>query len=386
MTYMNTKEKKDATGVQESWAEVVKKTMPGVPVVISPIGAGSGIVIGKDGLILTNKHVIEYGKNARLRFRSGEYPAVVVKVSDDSDLAIIKTYGTPEELGCVLKIESEESGPGTEVIVLGHPGDYEGTVTRGIVSAIREQRFDPHPPQDYLQIDAAINPGNSGGPVINSSCNIVGLSTWKRMDHESVGFCIPANRLQKFIDKTLKEIDEGKIEIPTAFEVASLPFEPEPLQSMKYIINDCMCKVTEVDRKEGDPEEMYSWLLKTEQGAELNVTYIDPCESNPDGYLSIRFCAIPEPLQLTLNNVSVLQALLTHNYATVRSKFAISDNGAVELVIERNADALDPIEVRQCVNEMIFETNRICDVVLYLREYGKTPIPPSCLADLLPGQ
>jgi hypothetical protein len=370
--------------VQENWAEVVKKTMPGVPVVISPIGAGSGIVIGKDGLILTNKHVIEYGKNARLRFRSGEYPAVVVKVSDDSDLAIIKTYGTPEELECVLTIESEESGPGTEVIVLGHPGDYEETVTRGIVSAIREHRFDPHPPQDYLQIDAAINPGNSGGPVVNRSGKIVGLSTWKRMDHESVGFGIPAKRLHEFIDATTKEIDDGKIEIPTAHEVASLRFDPVPLQSIKTAIYGCMCKVTEVDRKDDDPEEMYSWLLKTEMGAELNVTYIDPCESSPNGYLSIRFCAIPEPLQLTLNSVSVLQALLTHNYATVRSKFAISDNGAVELVIERNADALDPIEVCQCVNEMIVETNRICDVILYLREYGKTPIPPSSLADLLP--
>ena len=206
------------------------------------------------------------------------------------------------------------------------------------------------------------------------------------MDNESVGFCIPANRLQKFIDKTLKEIEEGKIEIPTAHEVASLPFDPVPLQSIKSAIYGCMCKVTEVDRKDDDPEEMYRWLLKTDHGAELNVTYIDPCESSPCGYLSIRFFAIPEPSQLTLNNVSVLQALLTHNHVTTRSKFAISDNGGVELVIERNADALDPMEVCQCVNEMIFEINRISDVILYLREYGKTPIPPSCLADLLPSQ
>ena len=352
------------------WAGVVRKVMPSVPVVISPVGAGSGVVVREDGLVLTNRHVVEHGTAARLRFRSGEYPAVVVKIAEDRDLALVKTYGKPVELVNPLRFDVQSTGPGTAILAVGHPSDYEETVTRGIVSAIREVSLDPYPPQRYLQLDAAINPGNSGGPVLDNDGEVIGLATWKRLDGESLGFAIPADRITEFLTATLTEIDSGDIEIPTAQEVAAMPFSPTPLQSVISAI-DAFSGQTRVkppaeDDTPADPN-LREWILTTDSKAELLVRFIQPNESVAGGYLAVEFCAVSKSKPSLLQDHRVLQSLLRHNDDTFSAKFLLRSNGDIVLAAERSAIDLDPSEARQVIAEVMHETNRLVDSILGIR-------------------
>lgn len=349
------------------WASVVRRTMPSVPVVLSPIGSGSGVVVREDGLVLTNRHVVEHGRAARLRFRSGEYPAVVVKVAEDRDLALVKTYGRPVELANPLAFDAKPAGPGTAVLAVGHPSDYEETVTRGIVSAIRSVKIDPYPEQTYLQLDAAINPGNSGGPVLDQDGEVIGLATWKRLDGESLGFAIPTERILEFLHTTLDELDAGELELPSAQEVAAIPFDPTPLQSIESAIAAYPGPVQRLDRADGDSEHMHQWSLETARKAPLTVRYLDPHDLMPMGCLQVEFLAIPQAQPWLLQNHQVLQALLRHNDTTFAAKFLIRPNGDVVLATERRALDLDPGEARRAIGEVMGEADQLVDQVLALR-------------------
>ncbi len=376
------------TAAPGDWAGVVRKVMPSVPVVISPVGAGSGVVVREDGLVLTNRHVVEHGTTARLRFRSGEYPAVVVKIAEDRDLALVKTYGTPVELVNPLRFDVESAGPGTAILAVGHPSDYEETVTRGIVSAIREVSLDPYPSQRYLQLDAAINPGNSGGPVLDNDGELIGLATWKRLGGESLRFPVPPDRITEFLIATLTEIDSGEIEIPTAQEVAAMPFSPTPLQSVISAIDAFPGKVRikppAEDETPVDPN-LREWLLTTDRKAELLVRFIQPNESLTGGYLAVEFCAVGNSQISLLQDHRVLQSLLRYNDDTFSTKFLIRSNGDIILAAERSAIDLDPSEARQAIAEVIHETDRMVDSILGLRQINNAGPRLSDLKDFKGG-
>ena len=370
--------------VTETWADVVKKTMPGVPVILTPTGSGSGIVVREDGLILTNKHVVSDGKVARLRFKNGEYPAVVIKESEKFDLAILKTYGSPEELKSIFVFDTAEADSGSEILVLGHPRGFEQTVTRGIISAYRDLKVLDMPSQRYLQVDAAINGGNSGGPIINKHGKAVGVSTFVWRDNESLGFGVPAVSAQQFLDQTFEEVDSVVIKMPTEKDVASLGFDPDPLKSLQAYFVELPLKVDELDREKCDSKNHYSWKLKTPTSEDIIVDYIDPNEDMPLGKLVFTLTVVPEPSQTFLRSVHVLQSLLTYNATTNRAKFAIDDSGRVDLIISRNAEGLDPVEIIYCVDEMIEEAEKLGTVVTNLREYGAKPFTLGQLGDFLP--
>ncbi|MFM1833435.1 MAG: hypothetical protein RLZZ461_1751 [Planctomycetota bacterium] len=349
------------------WAAVVRRVMPSVPVVLSPIGSGSGVVVREDGFILTNRHVVEHGTATRLRFRSGEYPAVVVKVAEDRDLALLKTYGKPVELAGPIAFDTRPVGPGTAVLAVGHPGDYEETVTRGIVSAAREVRIDPYPPQTYLQLDAAINPGNSGGPVLDRDGEVVGLATWKRTDGESLGFAIPADRIVEFLNATLDQIDAGEIELPSPQDVAALPFDPTPMQSIDAAISGFPGEVTKLEPAENAPPHLHRWTLRTDKGAEIAVNFVEPHDSFPLGCLQVEFEAVPGAQPWVLQDHRVLQALLRHNDSTFAAKFLLRSNGHIVLATERRAIDLDPSEARDAIGEVISEAHRLVAELMNLR-------------------
>lgn len=354
------------------WAGVARQTMPSVPVVLSPVGTGSGVVVREDGFVLTNRHVVEHGKAARLRFRSGEYPAVVVRVAEDRDLALVKTYGRPVELTNPLRFDVATAGPGTAVLAVGHPTDYEETVTRGIVSATRSVKIDPYPEQTYLQLDAAINPGNSGGPVLDRDGEVIGLATWKRLDGESLGFAIPAERIVDFLRSTFEAIDSGEIELPPAQEVATLPFDPTPLQSISSAIEafpgEAKPKPPEPDAPV-DPN-LREWNLRTAR-ADFQVRFVDPNEHVPMGLLLVEFVAVPGAQPWLLQDHRVLQSLLRHNDGTYAAKFLLRPNGDVVLATERTAIDLDPSEARGAIGEIMSEVDRSAAQIMALRNLNE---------------
>ncbi|QXC60440.1 trypsin-like peptidase domain-containing protein [Aquihabitans sp. G128] len=166
-------------------------------------GAGSGVVISKDGLILTNAHVIESaGGNISVRFSDGQTSeATLVGASTTEDVALLQVQRsdlTPATLG-----SSANLLVGDNVVAIGNAlalGD-DPSVTSGIVSAKNRSINDGKISLDHLiQTDAAINPGNSGGPLVNAAGEVVGINTAIIQGSQNVGFSLAIDEVRKVVE------------------------------------------------------------------------------------------------------------------------------------------------------------------------------------------
>jgi serine protease Do len=144
-------------------------------------GTGTGVVIDKDGHILTNYHVISGASTIEVLFSDGSTASAELVGEDKAnDLAVIKVTSSdvnlvPAELG-----DSDALRPGDEVLAIGNPFSLEGTLTQGIVSAVNRTYAtgsSTRPIRGMIQTDAAVNPGNSGGPLLNCRGQVVGINT-----------------------------------------------------------------------------------------------------------------------------------------------------------------------------------------------------------------
>ena len=165
-------------------------------------GAGSGIIITKDGYILTNNHVIvddngEIADTITVRLTTGkEYAAEVIGTDSDSDIAVIKIDGGEESFPCAVMGNSDKLAVGEEVIAVGNPlGELGGTVTNGIISALDREVNVDGTLMNLMQTNAAINPGNSGGGLFNMAGELIGVVNAKSSGTgiEGLGFAIPIN-------------------------------------------------------------------------------------------------------------------------------------------------------------------------------------------------
>lgn len=181
-----------------STSDIAKKIAPAV-VVIRGTGesggtVGSGFLISADGKIATNLHVIRDLQRGGVQLSSGEVfdSFTVVAFDERRDLAIIQVPGfdTPSvELG-----NSNETQTGESVVAVGSPRGLGGSVTAGVVSAIRDDPVGRG--FKLIQTDAAINPGNSGGPLVNSKGQAVGVIVAKLKESENLNFAIPINYIR----------------------------------------------------------------------------------------------------------------------------------------------------------------------------------------------
>lgn len=171
---------------------------------------GSGFIIKKNGLILTNNHVIEKADKIIVRLSDeSEFEAKVIGRDEKTDLALIKI--TDHRTFPVVRLgDSDQLDVGEWVIAIGNPFGLEQTVTVGIVSA--KGRAIGHGPFDnYIQTDASINPGNSGGPLFNIKGEVVGINTAINPSGQGIGFAIPINQVKKLLDplETYGKISRG---------------------------------------------------------------------------------------------------------------------------------------------------------------------------------
>ena len=185
-----------------SLAEIIERIQEGVVQVTAGGGGGSGFVIGADGLVITNEHVVSGESNVNVWLTNGRrYPARVLESDAASDLALLQMTGG----GRFYAMSVGGGSPvrmGDEVLALGFPvADRIGTdltVTRGIISSLRTVAG-----VQMLQTDAAINPGNSGGPLVNIQGEVVGVNTSRveRTDEgrvvTNIGFAISAAEIQR---------------------------------------------------------------------------------------------------------------------------------------------------------------------------------------------
>lgn len=174
-------------------------------------GAGTGIILSKDGYILTNKHVLPSGaSNVKVIANDGTtYDKVTIVGRDPiNDLAFLKISGvnnlTPAKLG-----DSAQLTVGNKVVAIGNAlGQFQTTVTSGIVSGINRSitagdETSSENLSNLIQTDAAINPGNSGGPLVNINGEVIGINTAVSQGAEGIGFAIPINEAKGLIKGVL---------------------------------------------------------------------------------------------------------------------------------------------------------------------------------------
>ncbi len=186
---------------------------------------GSGVVVDRNGYILTNNHVVEKATTIKVKFLndSTEYPATVIGTDKDTDLAVI--HVDRKGLAAARIGNSDVMQPGDWSVAIGSPFGFQATVTAGIISAIsRDIPGDSNASfQHFIQTDAAINPGNSGGPLANIKGEVIGINTMiasRSGGYQGIGFAMPINTAVKVYNQIIKagHMTRGSI---------GITFEPE---------------------------------------------------------------------------------------------------------------------------------------------------------------
>ena len=171
-------------------------------------GVGSGVIIAKNGYILTNNHVIENATTIKVTLLDDDniYDAKVIGKDSSTDLALIK-INTKKDLPFAYLGNSDKLEIGEWVMAIGNPFGLQHTVTSGIVSAKERKEVNPGNKAGYhnfIQTDASINPGNSGGPLFDINGEVVGINTAIASSGQGIGFAIPINMAKKVIRHILK--------------------------------------------------------------------------------------------------------------------------------------------------------------------------------------
>lgn len=255
---MNDEFAKLAAAVQPAVVSVTAKTVRRGPVSWHPLfgsigqsaqivpSLGSGVIISKEGHVITNYHVIEGALLTEMEIATNDnkkHPALVLGFNKERDIALLKIDSPLADFPALTFANSDEVRVGEIVMAVGNPFGLSGTVTKGIISARDRHLSDSQ--FDYLQTDTVINPGNSGGPLVNIRGEIIGINvaiyrgdanitSW-----QGVGLAIPSNEAKLVVEDIQKKIKESAKQnkgVTTAtgkgylgLEVSSEPVEIDPV-------------------------------------------------------------------------------------------------------------------------------------------------------------
>lgn len=172
-------------------------------------GMGSGMILDKQGHILTNYHVVRDTDELKVQLADKRtFEAEIVGTDPKTDVAIIKMKGhLPDDLPTVTLGDSDAVQVGDLVMAIGAPFGLQQTVTEGIISATGRSNVGIADYEDFLQTDAPINPGNSGGPLVNMRGEVIGMNSAIATSvgrFEGVGFSIPSNMIKSMLPKLVK--------------------------------------------------------------------------------------------------------------------------------------------------------------------------------------
>ncbi len=257
--------------------------------------SGSGVIISKDGYIVTNNHVIKDADKIDVILNNNKrtFSAKLIGADPNTDLALIKIDA--KELQAIVFGNSDNLKTGEWVLAVGNPFNLTSTVTAGIVSAkgrnIAVNQNAQFPIESFIQTDAAINPGNSGGALVNLNGELVGINTAIQSQTGSYvgyGFAIPVNMVAKIV-KDL--IDFGDVQKGfTGMEVKDIDAETASKRNVNngVIINDVYEDgpaakaglknddiITKVDNKLMDSKSVYEEQLSYHRpGDNVKINYI----------------------------------------------------------------------------------------------------------------
>lgn len=187
---------------------------------LKQIGAGTGFIVSENGLIITNKHVVEDDEAVySILTNEGEaYDVEILSKNPVQDIAILKIKNTENKNFEALRLgDSSSLKLGQSTIAIGNAlGEFQNSVSVGVVSGLQRNvlaqgngTFENL--EDIIQTDAAINRGNSGGPLLNLRGEVIGINTAVSMGGENIGFAIPINKAKRDLEQVL---NQGRIAYP----------------------------------------------------------------------------------------------------------------------------------------------------------------------------
>jgi serine protease Do len=173
---------------------------------------GSGVILSKDGYIVTNAHVVEGADEivVSIGVDKKEYNAKLIGSDKDSDLAVIKIEG--KDFQAISIGSSEYLEVGDLVFAVGNPFGVGQTVTQGIISALNKDKVGINRYEDFIQTDASINPGNSGGALVDSRGALIGINSAilsKAGGNNGIGFAIPVSMVKNIVTKL---VEDGEVQ------------------------------------------------------------------------------------------------------------------------------------------------------------------------------
>lgn len=289
--------------------DIYKKVNPSVVSVISTTaegtGSGSGVIMSKDGYIITNNHVVDGAQSVSVQMSDGtSLDAEIIGTDEQTDLAVIKVTPT-SDLTAAEFGDSDELEPGEYAYAIGSPGgvQFANTITGGRISAINRDLTVNDRVMTLIQTDASINNGNSGGALINKYGQVVGITSAKLSGNafgsatvEGMGFAIPINTAKDIVDELIQngyvsgrpsigitgqnvESADGKVSGVQVYSIDSrAKAASEGLQVVDVITavdgtpTPDMDKVNELkqDKKAGDKLTLSVYRIST--GKTLNIT------------------------------------------------------------------------------------------------------------------
>ncbi|MGD0647465.1 MAG: trypsin-like peptidase domain-containing protein [Acidobacteriaceae bacterium] len=204
-------------------------------------GQGSGFIIDNQGHILTNYHVVEDAQNIEVILSNKKhFQAKRIGVDPVHDIALLQITGATDLQPATLA-DSTHLLVGQQVYAIGNPFGFSGTMTRGMISAIRSVLLPSgNRIEDAIQTDASVNPGNSGGPLLNSHGDVVGITTMIASNPNGgadqsagIGFAIPISTAKAVVEDIMKY---GHARRPS-LDVVTLPIGPDEAQQIGLPVN-----------------------------------------------------------------------------------------------------------------------------------------------------
>jgi len=170
------------------------------------LSLGSGVIVSREGYILTNDHVVEGVSDIKVTLFDGRtLPGKIVGTDPDTDLAVVRVSAsglTPITFGL-----SDQAKVGDIVLAIGDPFSVGQTVTMGIISAVGRELGPSSPFSNFIQTDAAINPGNSGGALVDTNGNLIGVNTLifsRSGGYQGIGFAIPVSLAKRVMEQIIE--------------------------------------------------------------------------------------------------------------------------------------------------------------------------------------
>jgi S1-C subfamily serine protease len=245
---------------------------------------GSGVIIGDDGVLVTNYHVVARSDAIQVSLADGRrFVADLVGADAASDLAVLRIQA--DHLPVAAWGDSDTMEVGEMVWALGSPFGLDRTLTYGIVSAVGRRGVTESPYQEFLQTDASINPGNSGGPLVDVHGRVMGITTAiVGQDYSGIGFAIPSNTARQVCEQILASnahVERGYVGLalqphgarPASPGVVVAGVEPRSPAAMAGITKGDV--VVAFDGEDvSDPAEFVLMVTRSAVGSEVVIDFI----------------------------------------------------------------------------------------------------------------